>query len=203
ADAGRRRADHGDVHADGDDRRARRRRGPARLRRGQRRPRRRDDEGLHPTPLSIRGERRPRMAAGRRAHHAARPDPLVARRSVRGAGLRRASCRARARRARAARGLRALVAARAPRGSRGGARALLGAPLNLQGARCAWYWTTCWNVGRLTHGIDGTVPTPIALYWMSSSSGLHRPESLWPDPAATPPVSFAREQVQLVGSLLP
>src|SRR2546426_114620 len=69
--------------------------------------------------------------------------------------------------------------------------------------RCAGYWTTCWKVGRLTQGMEGTVPTPMALYWMSSSSGLHLLASLCPDPASAPPVSLAREQVQLVGSLLP
>src|SRR6266480_4347260 len=72
----------------------------------------------------------------------------------------------------------------------------------LQGARCAGYWTTCWKVGRLTQGIEGTVPTPMALYWMSSSSGLHLLASFCPEPASAPPVSLAREQVQLVGSLL-
>src|SRR5207244_12282493 len=75
--------------------------------------------------------------------------------------------------------------------------------LLLQGVLCAGYWTTCWKVGRLTQGIEGTVPTPTALYWMSSSSGLHLLASLCADPGSAPPVSLARAQVPLAGSLLP
>src|SRR2546426_10557564 len=75
--------------------------------------------------------------------------------------------------------------------------------LLLQGVLCAGYWTTCWKVGRLTQGMEGTVPTPMTLYWMSSSSGLHLLESFCPDRASAPPVSLPREQVQLVGSVLP
>src|SRR5216117_3811540 len=75
--------------------------------------------------------------------------------------------------------------------------------LLLQGALCAGYWTTCWKVGRLTQGMEGTVPPPTALCWMSSSSGLHLAASFCPDPGSVPPVSLAREQVQRAGSLLP
>src|SRR5207253_11523870 len=73
--------------------------------------------------------------------------------------------------------------------------------LVLQGVLCAGYWTTCWKVGRLTQGMEGTVPTPMALNWMSSSSGLHLARSLCPEPGSAPPVSLVREQVQVVGSL--
>src|SRR5437899_2996547 len=75
--------------------------------------------------------------------------------------------------------------------------------LLLQGVLCAGYWTTCWKVGRLTQGMEGTVPTPMALNWMSSSSGLHLARSPCPEPGSAPPVSLVREQVQVVGSLLP
>src|SRR5205807_8914785 len=69
--------------------------------------------------------------------------------------------------------------------------------------RLAGNCTTCWKVGRLTHGIEGTCPTPTALYWMSSRAGLHLAPSPWPAPGSRPPVSLLREHVHALGSLLP
>src|SRR5947207_6430666 len=75
--------------------------------------------------------------------------------------------------------------------------------LLLQGVLCAGNWTTCWKVGRLTQGMEGTVPTPMALYWMSSRDGLHLVLSSCPSPGFLPPVSFDREHVHAFGSLVP
>jgi len=72
------------------------------------------------------------------------------------------------------------------------------------GGRYRWVGncTTCWNVGRLTQGIDGTVPTPMALNWMSSRDGLHLTPWACPVPAARPPAGFDRLQVHDAGSEL-
>src|SRR3982074_258914 len=57
--------------------------------------------------------------------------------------------------------------------------------------------TTCWNVGRLTHGMPGTVPTPTAECWMSSSAGLHCTPGAWPLPSALLPRGFDRQHAPL------
>ncbi len=41
------------------------------------------------------------------------------------------------------------------------------------GQRRTGYCTTCWKVGRLTHGIPGTRSAPVGWKWMSSRAGLH------------------------------
>src|SRR5438128_11615116 len=70
-------------------------------------------------------------------------------------------------------------------------------------ARAAGNWTTCWNVGRLTQGMEGTEPTPTSLYWMSSKAGLHLVPSACPEPGSRPPVSLLREHVHALVSPLP
>ncbi len=39
--------------------------------------------------------------------------------------------------------------------------------------RRAGYCTSCWKVGRFTHGIPDTCSAPVGWNWMSSRAGLH------------------------------